>query len=263
MFSRTLPGVIWALASLPLAAQNTPVFSRDFCLKVNAGKQADYAALLPDAAKMNQVRVNEGRLLRWMALGAVVPLGTAARCDYHIILTYSGFPSELPTVQETGADLERAHVKMTGQQFTARRDADTTIAGLDIWQRVEAVGQMPRKGNYLQINYYQPKPGKYDDWVKLETSGWKPFAEHVAKEMPGTGWLVAGLVMPAGDRLHYTGMTVDVYPSWEAMGKGIPYQEMWPKVHSDMSMNDFMSKLDDARGVYSREVFQVVELASK
>jgi hypothetical protein len=263
MSSQTLRFSLWALACVPLAAQNASVFSRDFCLKVNAGKQADFAALLPDAAKMNQVRVNDGRLLRWMALSAVVPMGTSARCDYHIILTYSGFPAELPTIQETGADLERAHVKMTGEQYTQRRDSDTTIAGLDIWERIDAVGQVPKKGSYLRINYYKPKPGKYEEWAKLETGGWKPFAERVAKEMPGTGWLVGALVMPGGDRMHYSGMTVDVFPSWEALGKGIPYTDLWPKVHSDISFNDYIDKIDKARDVYSNDVVQVAEIASK
>jgi len=255
--------LLWTLACMPLAAQNTPIYSRDFCLKVNPGKQADFAALLPDAAKMNQVRVNDGRLLRWMALSAVVPLGNAARCDYHIILTYSGFPAELPTMQETGADLERAHVKMTAEQFTSRRDSDTTIAGLDIWQRIDSVGETPRKGSYLHLNYYKPKPGKTEEWAKLETGGWRPFAERVAKEIPGTGWLVAALVMPGGDRLRYTAITVDVYPSWEAFGKGIPYTDLWPKVHSDISLNDFIDKIDKARDIYSNDVVQVVEIASK
>ncbi len=263
MSSNTLRILSWILACLPLPAQTASVFSRDFCLKVNAGKQADFAAFLSDAAKMNQVRVNDGRLLRWAALSAVVPLGAAARCDYHIILTYSGFPTELPTMQETGADLERAHVKMTAQQFTARRDSDTTIAGLDIWQRGDAVGATPTKGSYLQINYYKPKPGKDEEWWKLETGGWKPFAERIAKDLPGTGWLVAGLVMPQGDSLHYTGMTVDVYPSWAAIGKGIPYQETWPKVHSDISFADYIAKVDQTADAYSRDLVQVAEIASK
>jgi hypothetical protein len=263
MSKQTLLSFSWALACVPLAAQNTPTFSRDYCVKVNPGKQADVAALLPEAAKMNQVRVDEGRLVRWMALGAVVPLGGAARCDYHIILTYSGFPAEPPTMQETGADLERARLKMTAQQFASRRDSDLTVASLDIWQRIDAAGEPPKKGSYLQLNYYKPKAGKTEEWAKLETGGWKPFAERVAKDMPGTGWLVAALVMPQGDALHYTGMTVDVFPSWAVIGKGIPYAELWPKVHSDISLDDYIAKMGQTIDVYSRDVVQVVEIASK
>jgi hypothetical protein len=262
MFANRSQWFFWALACLPLAAQTPNVFSRDICVKVNAGKQGDFAAFLPDAAKMHQVRVNDGRLLRWMALGAVIPMGSSARCDYHIIFSYSGFPSELPTAQEMSADLERAHLKMTADQMIARRDSSATVVSQDIWERIDAVGEVPKKGSYLRINYYKPKPGKFQDWVKLETGGWKPFAELVAKQIPGTGWLVAGLVMPGGDRLHYGGMTVDVFPSWESLGKDVPV-ELWPKAHPDLSAADFIAKVDQARDVYSNDVVRVVEIASK
>src|SRR5208283_1232074 len=89
---------------LVAAAQDQPAYVRDVCVKVAPGKFAEYAAMLHDVnAKRMRVRVDEGLAAWWLALSAVVPAGTAARCDYHIVTGYTGFPPEALTAEQSTA----------------------------------------------------------------------------------------------------------------------------------------------------------------
>jgi hypothetical protein len=67
----------------------------------------------------------------------------------------------------------------------------------------------------------------------MESTGWKPVAESFSKEL-GTAWVVFTLAMPGGTGLPYNGLTVDIFPSWEALGKGVPARATWNKVHPEM-----------------------------
>ena len=75
----------------------------------------------------------------------------------------------------------------------------------------------------------------------------------------GLGWHLNALSMPGGTSQHYDSMTADVYPSWEAMGKGWPVTAEWPKVHPDLKYADYIAQLNDTTDRYSIEVFRVLE----
>jgi len=90
-----------------------------------------------------------------------------------------------------------------------------------MWRRSNSVGSVA-KGSYLRINYFQVKPGMMADWVAAEENGWKQLAEAAATEVPGTGWSQWTLTMPGGQGLPYNARTIDVFPSWDALGKGLP-----------------------------------------
>jgi hypothetical protein len=82
------------------AAQDQPAYVRDNCVKAAPGKSAEVAALLHDVtAKLMRVRIEEGHVAWFLALSAVVPAGTAARCDFHVVTGYTGFPPETPNAR--------------------------------------------------------------------------------------------------------------------------------------------------------------------
>src|SRR5688500_1529208 len=105
---------------------------------------------------------------------------------------------------------------------------------------------MAQKGGYARINYDKVQPGKVADWARLESTGWKQLAEAASKEH-GTAWRAASLVMPAGANLQYNAMTVDISPSWEALGKGLPVRAIWNKVHPHIDMSAHMNQLSSIR----------------
>src|SRR5664279_6375823 len=90
------------------AAQDQPAYVRDACVKVAPGKSAEYAAMLRDVtAKQMRVRIDDGHAAWWLALSSVVPAGAAARCDYHVVIGYAGFPPETPTPEQNTAELKK------------------------------------------------------------------------------------------------------------------------------------------------------------
>ena len=257
MFKQSVWLVVFSGACL--CAQAPVPYVRDACVKVQPGKFTEYAAMLHDVgAKISQVGVDEGKVAWWLAERAVVPAGSSARCDYHSVSGYVGFPPEPPTPAETDATLKKAKINMTAAEMSARRDALSTLVSVDMWRGVAGVGG-PKKGGYVRMNLFKANP--VSDWVKLENEGWKPMVEAHAKENPGIGWAAAELAMPGGSGLHYNAMTVDFFPTWAAVGQGLPLTTAWPKVHPNQTLDDYLANVGKVADRYKVELYQVVEMA--
>lgn len=218
-------------------------YSRDICVKVKDGKGAEYAAYLQDVTvKLARVRIDSGMYSSFVIAQAVAPAGRSARCDYHLVYGSMGFPPQGPGPEQTVADMKKAGITMTRQQSIAKRDETSFLVGVDIWRGQQNVGTSA-KGGYARLNYYKTKPGaSVGDWLRLEGTGWKPLAEAIAKEF-GTGWIVASLAMPGGTDLPYNGLTADIFPSWDALGKGFPVRATWNKIHPEMDFATYSSRI--------------------
>jgi len=58
-------------------------------------------------------------------------------------------------------------------------------------------------------------------------------------------------------------MTVDGFPSWEAMAKGLPVQDLWKKAHADV---DYAQHMQKATTLFDRpriDVFVVLDTIHK
>jgi hypothetical protein len=265
----TKRSLLWvAIASAGLSAgwaQEQPVYVQQFCVKAVAGKSSAVDARMPDVAKYMRVRVDEGGLAFWVAFKAVIPAGTSARCDYLLNYAYSGFPAGPLTPEQAEATYHKAGLAGSYSQMLIERDATSTLVSNDLFRSVTGalVGPGSEKGSYVRLNLFKVKPGhSLAEWAKLEIEGWKPFAEAMAKETPGFGWRAEQLVMPTGSSLHYNAMTVDIYPTWEASGKGASAQ-LWSAVHPDLSPNDYLAKVNDVVDRYKAELYRAVEVVRK
>jgi hypothetical protein len=223
--------------------QQPPSFSRDICVKVRDGKGAEYAAFLRDTTmKLAKVRLDAGMYASFVIAQAIEPVGRSARCDYHLVYGYTGFPPEGAGAEQTVADMKKAGITMTREQMNAKRDELSYLVGVDIWRGSQSVGT-PVKGGYARLNYFKTKPGaNLGEWLRMESTGWKPLAEAMAKDS-GTAWFVFGLAMPGGTSLPYNGLTVDAFPSWDALGKGVPPRATWNKVHPEMDYAAYTNQL--------------------
>jgi len=240
------------------AAQDQTPYVRDACVKAAPGKSAEVAAMLHDVtAKLMRVRIDAGHAAWWLALSAVVPAGAAARCDYHVVTGYVGFPPETPTPEQTTAELKKAGLNMTSGEYVAKRDSLSSLINVDLWRGVTAVGPNLETGQYARLNYYNVKPGEMAAFLKLETTGWKPFVESLKDSR--VGWHLNTLAMPAGAYLHYNALTVDTFPSWAALGQGVPTNTAWPKVHPDLPFADYISLVNNAAERYRIDVLRTVE----
>jgi hypothetical protein len=218
-----------------------PQYSRVACVKVRDGKSADYAAYLRDVVKLQKVRVDSGAMNTYIVGQAVSPQGRSARCDYHLVSTYDGFPPEAASPEQTSADMTKAGLTMGREAMLAKRDELSYLVSMDTWRWQDRVGAPPAKGQYVRVNFNKVGAGNLGEWLHLVGTGWKPLAEASAKEL-GTGWGSAWLAMPGGSALPYNTMTVDIFPNWAAVGKGIPSRRLWNQVHPESDMASYTNR---------------------
>jgi hypothetical protein len=100
------------------------------------------------------------------------------------------------------------------------------------------------------------------EWLNMESNGWKQLAEVAAKEH-GTAWRVASLAMPGGANLPYNAMTIDIFPSWAALGQGIPARAIWNKVHPNSDMSAHLDRLSTIRDRPRVDVVRLIEVIEK
>jgi hypothetical protein len=118
-----------------------PSFSRDICVKVRDGKGAEYAAFLRDTTmKLAKVRLDAGMYSSFVIAQAVEPVGRSARCDYHIVYGFVGFPPENPSAEQTASDMKKAGIAMSGEQVAAKRGELSYLVGIHAASRI---GQKP------------------------------------------------------------------------------------------------------------------------
>ena len=242
--------------------QDQQFYGRDICVKVKEGKAQEYATYLRDVTvKLAKIRVDAGAIASYMIAQAVAPTGRAARCDYHLVAGYNGFPPEAPSEEQTAADMKKAGISMNREAMFAKRDELSYLVGVDIWMYRERVGTS-QKGGYARINYDKVHPGMGAEWATLESTGWKQLAEAASKEY-GTAWRVASLAMPGGASLPYNAMTVDIFPSWAALGKGISARALWNKVHPNTDMTAHMNRLSTIRDRPRVDTVKLIEVITK
>ena len=74
-------------------------------------------------------------------------------------------------------------------------------------------------------------------------------------------WRVSALMMPSGDAMPYNAMTVDIFPDWDGVVRGLPFNDLWPKVHPGVDSSDvFNRQLAGVRSVHDIEVYQLDEV---
>ena len=250
--------------SIALAQQPAPYYTRANCVKVRDGKGPEYAAYLRDVtAKLAKYRVDNGMVAGFTVSQAVFPAGRAAMCDYIIAYQSNGFPPEAPAPEQTDAEYQKAGVNMTRQQRTAKLNELTYLVKTELWRRALSAGGTVAKGNYIRINYFNVKPGMAADWMAMESNGWKQLAEAAATEVPGTGWSAWSLAMPGGQSMPYNARTIDIFPTWDALGKGLPARALWSKAHPNEDYTTHMNKLNNLAERPRIDIYKVVERITK
>lgn len=252
---------LWLACYSIAPAQEKPQYMRVQCVKVAEGKTAEFDSIIPDNRKLAKVRVDSGRETVSILARAVFPGGRSAACDYSFVDGFDGFPPEA-SPEQAQADLQKAGIAMTQADYRAKLNAVGYLVRQEMWISRASIGSVP-KGGYVRINYNKVKADMIADYLKWETTGWKQLAEAAAKDIPGTSWGLYTLAMPGGSEQPYNAMTVDGFPSWEAMGNGLPVRQLWTKVHPDIDFTQHMQKLSSVADRTRIEVFRLVDVTRK
>ena len=244
------------LSTAAAQSQAQPIFTYDYCVKVKPGKGSDYADFTRDVtAKIAQVRIDDGSLAAFFVARAMFPSGEAARCDYHILFSYVGWPPEMSR-RRTEEAMKKAGLSMSMDEMLARRNSDTYLVRADLWRNQALSGQLTQ-GSIVRLNYNKIKPGMAGTWLQMETSGWQKMVDSLRVDHPELAWGVSTLVLPGGSSLDYDAVTFDAFPNWGAFGESIPLRQTWQKVHPQQDLSDYLDRLGD---LIDRPYVDVVKL---
>ena len=259
--------VVAAVSGLGIAQEPAPSpFYLVNCVKVKPGKDADFGKWAADTLhKYAQARVDSGLLTTWLLARAVLPQGTDNKCDFQVVAFYPGIPAKPMEAAEMDALMKKAGVALTAEQYSQGRNAVSELATSGMFQMVVNTGSA-QKGDYLSLNYVKlkdPAAQNYQKWIDMEKKAWKPMSEFLNKEGVTRGWSVDVRSIPDGAALDFDGLTVDVYPSWEAyfrLTSDPKFPEAWKKVHPEMDLDATFAEYDKYRTVVREELWVVEDL---
>ncbi len=258
-----LGAAIAVALSVTMMAQTAPSgYHSVACIKVKRESMAEFRKWVEsDARKFAQARVDSGAYSSWMLLRNIIPQGEAAQCDYTVVSMYPGSPAKPMGMDELGEVLKKAGVTATAREYVDKRTSLTTLVYSYMSHNEAYVGAM-HKGDYFVVNYMKADEANMHDYVEYEKKVWKPFAEQLLKDGARTGWSLNTIVFPEGSRMRYNAVTVDVYPSWDALYKDYNFMEGWKKVHPDMDATETFAKYAKLRTMVDSEVFEVEDMIS-
>ena len=247
-----------ALATTLVAQQPATGYHTVACLKVKPENAAEFQKFLADFShKIAQGRVDNGEVTTWYLLRAVLPQGTSAECDYLFVAMFPGAP-HLAGPEYLSAAIKKAGLSISPQDYVNRRNALSAIESVAIFQNQAFVGSA-KKGDYFRVNYM--KVPNVDDWVAYEKKVWKPLAEAFQQEGLLDGWSINAQVLPGGSDLPYQAVTVDVFPSFNAIFADDPkFAERFRKVHPDMELGTTFEQFAKLRTIESIKVFELEDV---
>ncbi|HLY42233.1 MAG TPA: hypothetical protein VKR52_13550 [Terracidiphilus sp.] len=236
-----------ALAMPSFPQQTSPGYHAVACFKVKPDSAAAFREFAAgETHKIAQGRVDDGELTAWYLLRAVYPQGESSDCDYLVISIFPKLPHTLGT-EQLDAAIKKAGLKITPEDYIKHRDAVTRLVSVAIFQNRASAGS-PKKGDYFQVNYMKVSEANIDDWVVFEKTIWQPIAEALVKDGKENGWSLNVAAMPFGTDLPYQGVTVDVFPSMDAVFADDPqFADRFRKVHPDMELGTTFERAEKLR----------------
>jgi len=250
-----------AAFSAMLPAQQAPTgYHSVACLKVKPENNTEFRKWAAgDVHKLAQSRVDSGVFSSWMLLRSVIPSGESAECDYLVVSMYPGIPPHPMELDELEADLKKAGIAMTAQEYVDRRNSLTTLISNDLFQNRAYVGTF-KKGDYFVVNYM--KAANIEDYVAFEKKAWMPFADAMAKQGTRSGWSLNARVFPGGTDVGFNAVTVDVFPTWDSIFADSNFYELWRKVHPDMELGTTFEQYDKLRHQGDVDIFVAQDIIS-
>jgi len=245
-------------------APAAPVYTQSLTyLKVAPNKNNEFLRLIRDESmKVAQVRVDAGEYLIWTLLRSVFPGGAEARADYVISVISEGRPRASGGSSALEANLKKAGITMSADEYWARRDGVVSRVASELW-RVRELVAGAKKGHYVYLNFMKvPDAAAYNDF---EAKVWRPMAEGWVKDGSMSGWLFATKILPSGSDTVYSAYSADIFPTWDAAfaGDANRMQRMFEKVHPGKSYQELTANMAKLRSLAKRELWTVVERVEK
>ena len=256
---------VLCLLAVPLGAQQAaepPRYTQQLTyLKTTRGKgEARLQMTRNETMKAEQVRANAGEIVSWTLLRSVYPAGEEARSDYLISVIYAGLPPAPGGNSGLEANLKKAGVNLSANDYWAKRREVVTRVASELWRVRERVAA-PAVGHYIQIN--SMKVNDMTAYTDFESKIWRPIAESWVKDGSMSGWIFSTKMAPTGSETPYQAYSADMYPTWEAVFKSRSMSETFAKVHPGKKLEDASATMGKVRSLARRELWVVVERVEK
>jgi hypothetical protein len=240
----------------PVFAQDESVYLRSICTKVQAGKGPELEDLLSkNALKASEYNISQGKLARYVVLRNAYPAGSSAQCDYLSSFLYRGAPPET-TPEITSAAWAAAKTGLSYSAFLAKLNSIGHTVRVELFAAQARTTGSSQVGDYIALN--RMKVHDTAAWKELETRIWKPMQEARIKDGQLRLWSSFARIYPSGTGEPYSAITVDIFPSWDAMFKQKPLAEYMRQIHPNMTEQEFSEKTTKARDLVSREVYKEI-----
>jgi len=245
-----------------LNAQQPANYQIVVCVKAAPGKLAEYRQFVTETGKkIAETRAKAGEIVYWSLLRSVMPAGDEARCDYRIATMYEGLPPRTNDQSGLANTLEKAGLKMSAEQYLAKRNSLSRLVSMELWNPRVRLGQ-PQKGHYLFLNHM--KVHNAAEYIKFETEVWRPMAEQWIKEGSQSGWAFSTVILPGGTDVKYPAVSADIYPTWEAVFKPrTTLKEMFQKVHAGKDYEQTVGSMGKLRDLAQRELMYIEERVTR
>ncbi len=120
-------------------------------------------------------------------------------------------------------------------------------------------GTADEPSKFVKVNYMDVKPGKADEYVKMESDLWKPVHAAQLKKGALNDWLLVERIMPGGSDFGPGFITVDGFADWAQIEKN--NREMFASAESVYPGEDLEKKLggiNDLRTYARAEMWELV-----
>jgi hypothetical protein len=262
-----LPAVVACLvvtcSALASAQEQGPHSARVLCLKVSHADAAEFESLVREAGiPAEKQRIAAGESVGFDLLRAVVPVGSAARCDYLAIFHY-GQLSEAEPGDNVADYLSRAGID--AQPVMEKWSQLLEQVGSEWWWWAERVGPAWPKGSYVNITQWRTAANGFGHFVQVERSYFKPLAEAWREEGAKFSWDIVGLWAPSGESVGYSGMTINVYYDWQTMMGWLNevFGRIWPKVFPGLDGTMIEDLKQSVRSQHATAIYRVVETTTE
>jgi hypothetical protein len=107
------------------------------------------------------------------------------------------------------------------------------------------------------VNEVKTVPGQEGEYVKMETTYFKPFhAERVSRGLMNN-WSLYKPSLPYGTKHDHDYVTLNGYKTWDDIIKNPP-SDVWGKVHGNVNFNEIHSKILEKRMTVNNELWELV-----
>lgn len=158
---------------------------------------------------------------------------------------------------------QRLHPGREGTNLITQMLAARTMVRGELWQLLEETtpaGTTADSGSlakYLVVNFMQSKAG--GNYEAVEKELWKPVHQELVKSGAKVSWGFYGLMLPGGTRYPYDYAAVDGLRSFRGLADDGYTEDLFKRVHPNVSMTDLTNRTLAGRDLARRELWILVD----